>query len=222
MKKIILIAPIILFLLASCQKDEVLRGQGPITTQKRNAVLDAEYQTIRVHGATKVNIIASYEKSLELKGYSNLMNDFVTEIRDGVLTIGYKENVSVRNDNIEVTVRYPRVGSVELHGSCEAYYQGEFPLQDYIRATINGSGEIFYEKAYSSNVNFTINGSGNIDGRNLSTLNAEVVINGSGDVKIAVVDRLKANVNGSGTIFYVGNPILETSVSGSGKIIPLN
>ncbi len=220
-KVVVIVVPVLILLFASCKK-EVLRGEGPISTQNRNSVIASNYHTIKVHGATKVYVNFSYDKSFEIKGYTNLLNAFSTEIRNGVLMLGFKENVTVRNDNIQVYIAYPKTGSIALNGNCEAHYIGNFPLEDEINATINGNGEISYQKAYSNRANFTINGSGEIEGENLSTLEANVRINGSGTAKIAAVDKLKANINGSGNIYYLGNPILETNISGSGKIIPLN
>jgi hypothetical protein len=42
---------------------------------------------------------------------------------------------------------------------------------------------------------------------------------GSGEVAVAVSRVLKGDISGSGTVTYSGDPTIEQSISGSGRLI---
>ncbi len=44
---------------------------------------------------------------------------------------------------------------------------------------------------------------------------------GSGSIKLQVSDNLNVTIAGSGSVFYVGNPIITTKISGSGTVVHL-
>src|SRR6478609_5771556 len=118
-------------------------------------------------------------------------------------------------------------GEILLKGSCKNY-----------DSDISGSGRIEIEVAISETASFGVSGSGkiqasgsarevktNISGAgkvlaaNLETTKCEVRISGSGDVEINVKDELDANISGSGSVSYKGNPNhVNSHASGSGHI----
>ena len=38
-------------------------------------------------------------------------------------------------------------------------------------------------------------------------------------MNLQVIDYLNANISGSGEIYYIGNPVVNTHITGSGRII---
>lgn len=83
---------------------------------------------------------------------------------------------------------------------------------------ISGSGKIM-ASGTSSSVKTAISGSGKLLAADLETNRCEVRISGSGDVEISVKSELDANISGSGTINYRGNPTkVNSHSSGSGKV----
>lgn len=219
--RILLTYSVVLLIFSSCKK-EVLRGEGNISIQDRSLAIEQGFHTIRVNGSTKVFIKAGSQKSLAIKGYDNLMSAFSTEVKNGTLIIGFKDDVNVRNDNIQVNITYPVISNVDLNGSCEADFQGKFPFTEEISATINGSSKIDYDGLEVDIAHFKINGSGKIDGGKVSTSEAHIFMSGSGETQITVADKLEVDISGSGKVYYRGNPVIETNISGSGKIIRLN
>lgn len=212
---------VLLLMFTACKK-EILRGEGNISTQNRGLMIEQGFHAIRVNDATKVFIEAGTQKSLAVRGYDNLLNAYSTEVKNGVLTVGYKDNHNVRNDNVKVYITYPSVPNIDLNGSCEADFSGSFAFAEEVFATINGSGEINYDELDADIVRFNINGSGNINADKVLSSEAYIQMSGSGDIRVAVEDKLQANISGSGKVYYKGNPVIEMNISGSGKIIPLN
>ncbi len=65
----------------------------------------------------------------------------------------------------------------------------------------------------------TLTGSGKVLAANLETDKCDIRISGSGDVEINVKSELEANISGSGSVSYKGNPNhVNSHASGSGHI----
>ncbi len=91
-------------------------------------------------------------------------------------------------------------------------------IADAADFSVSGSGRID-ASGTSERVNATISGSGEVLAADLSTKDCNIRISGSGDVEINVARELEANISGSGTVSYRGNPSkVNSHASGSGKV----
>jgi Putative auto-transporter adhesin, head GIN domain len=86
---------------------------------------------------------------------------------------------------------------------------------------LSGSGKI-KASGTAQSVKATISGSGKVLAANLEADKCNVRISGSGDVEINVKSELDANISGSGSVSYKGNPShVNSHSSGSGSISKL-
>lgn len=91
-------------------------------------------------------------------------------------------------------------------------------ISDRAEFGISGSGKII-AGGRAQNVKTSISGSGSLRAANLEADKCEVRISGSGDVQINVKNELDANISGSGSVSYKGNPNhVNSNASGSGHI----
>jgi hypothetical protein len=118
-------------------------------------------------------------------------------------------------------------GNIDLKAKCKSF-----------DSDVSGSGKVILSANISSNADFGVSGSGKIQATgsadfvktsisgsgkvlasNLETNRCEVRISGSGDVEINVKSELDANISGSGSVAYKGNPgKVNSHASGSGRI----
>jgi hypothetical protein len=84
--------------------------------------------------------------------------------------------------------------------------------------SVSGSGKV--EASGTANeIKATISGSGKILAADLEVDKCEVRISGSGDVEINVKNDLDAQISGSGSVTYKGNPSrVNSHASGSGHV----
>ncbi len=203
---------------SSCAKDRV-SANGDIITQTREL---SDFNSIQSSGANPVYINYGPEFKVEVKGSSNLMAYYKTEIRGNTLYAGFKR-ASIEKDDISLYVTLPYIKDIDLSGSGNTKISGSFPAQESLAVRISGSANVNAEDAFSSrNIHVTISGSGDVDLSRVSCENADVKISGSGDVRLRVSSYLKASISGSGDVYYKGNPQVDTKVSGSGQIIAVN
>lgn len=118
-------------------------------------------------------------------------------------------------------------GDIALKGNCESFNSdvsgsGRVVIQSTIKNRaefgVSGSGRIEASGSAES-VKTNISGSGKVLAADLETNRCEVRISGSGNVEINVKNELDANITGSGSVSYRGNPNkVNSHASGSGKV----
>jgi hypothetical protein len=118
-------------------------------------------------------------------------------------------------------------GEIVLKGSCRNYDSDvsgsgridlDVAISDKASFGVSGSGKIL-AAGTAKEVKTNISGSGKVLAANLETNKCDVRISGSGDVEINVKSELDANISGSGSVSYKGNPNhVNSHSSGSGKV----
>lgn len=118
-------------------------------------------------------------------------------------------------------------GNLTFKGHCASFESdvsgsGRVELDATIDDTadfgISGSGKI-EARGTADEVKTNISGSGKVLAADLRTNRCEVRISGSGDVEIEVANELDANISGSGSVSYRGDPKrINSHASGSGKV----
>jgi Putative auto-transporter adhesin, head GIN domain len=89
---------------------------------------------------------------------------------------------------------------------------------DSMKISIDGSGDIA-ASGIADTLEARISGSGDIRARSLLARDVTVRISSSGGAEVNATETLKATVNGSGEVRYVGNPKNVTkTVNGSGSV----
>ena len=83
---------------------------------------------------------------------------------------------------------------------------------------ISGSGRILIEGVCDEG-KLQISGSGNIHAEDFVTRTVSATITGSGDAYTNVIDSLTGHISGSGNIHVTGDPEIDVTVSGSGRVI---
>lgn len=133
---------------------------------------------------------------------------------------------TLRGDNIKV--RIDGSGDVAVDAmiakSVEGAIRGSGDMKfsslktDSVKVSIDGSGD-FSAAGIADTVDARIAGAGDIRMRSLLAREVTVSISASGDAEVNATEKLKATVNGSGEVRYVGAPkTLTKSVNGSGGV----
>jgi hypothetical protein len=118
-------------------------------------------------------------------------------------------------------------GNIELRGKCKNFNSDvsgsgkvnmTVAVGDEARFGVSGSGRI-QASGSAPTVLTRISGSGKVLASNMEANRCEVTISGSGDVEINVKNELDANISGSGSVSYKGNPNkVNSHASGSGRV----
>ncbi|MEX1188952.1 MAG: head GIN domain-containing protein [Bacteroidia bacterium] len=68
-------------------------------------------------------------------------------------------------------------------------------------------------------LNANVSGAGDLSAYKMPVKKAKVNLSGAGDAQVYVINELRGNVSGAGTLYHRGNPsIMEVEVSGAGEV----
>jgi len=201
MKKIqiSIVAMIIAGLMAqSCEKmNTQIEGVGTITT---NTLQLDEFDKIRVEGADNVIISYGQEQEVSVSGHPNIISRIQTEVRNGTWNIEL-ERGNYGQYELTYFITLPNIEEVSNIGSGNVEVTDPMSV-DHLKVRLTGSGSFF--------------------GFPLTTNFCDVDISGSGECEITVNERLDVVIDGSGSVYYKGSPLIQEDISGSGQVLDTN
>lgn len=219
MKKFsLIIIAVVAILFVSCKKDAI-RGNGRTITRTIPDLASKSFTSVEAH--YDIDAVITYGTSAEVKvtGYENLLDILEPELDNGVLKLKYSKRYNtIRNGNIRYEIVIPRIERAGIYGSGDIKVKG-FLAGNRFTAGIYGSGNITVENSNYQSATVDMYGSGKVEARGLQVRNALVNVHGSGHSNISVSEKLTTKMFGSGNVYYWGNPIIETSQNGSGRVI---
>ena len=177
---------------------------------------------------------------IRIEGDADDVDDLITKVEDGFLQVKYPPKWKIRRSKLTIYISSRELEAVKISGSAK-FRSGEPISADEMDLAVSGSGDIHFEKLSTDEVGVKISGSGDIillsgnadelDARisGSGKLNAESFevnefsagISGSGSIRITVKEELDSRISGSGKVYYHGTPRVNSSSSGSGKVVAL-
>lgn len=167
-------------------------------------------------------------EGISVSGSGDVIGQTKITAGDLDLNVSGSGNLNIDADaSGEVDADVSGSGDLNLKGKCREF-NSDVSGSGKVNLTINiaeeaefgisGSGKI-EASGTAATVKASISGSGKVLASNLETNRIEVRISGSGDVEINVKNEIDANISGSGTVSYKGNPSkVNSHSSGSGSV----
>jgi hypothetical protein len=184
------------------KKDEPKKDESKKDTPKFTAIV--------IQGQGKVVLHQGKVEAVGFKGDPALQEQIHNEVRDGTLYVGGPDGAEIHIGVIELK-------RLQIEGS------GSFEARDLkgkqLAVSISGSGSMKLAGTVDEH-EVTINGSGDVFSEGLRAKKATVKISGSGTAFVQATDNLNVNIQGSGTVEYVGQPKVEQTVGGEATIRP--
>lgn len=212
-KSILAILAISLISTTSCRKQVVVGG--PQETEKRTIPV---FNSVDHNGSFNVKIYESDRSYVIVNAPRNIIEHIKTRTIGKTLVL---ENDAVNygpHGKVTIEVYTPNLEELILNGSGNLNVDRFSDLKN-IHAELKGSGNINFSTNTADFVNLKLTGSGKIAASDIATDSTIVRLTGSGKVECYSNHYLKADLDGSGTIIYWGNPTwVLKEVSGSGNI----
>lgn len=195
---VILVSTLLSFSATQAQWKSTIKGDGNVITQNRDV---ESFTSIVLHINLDVSLIKGKEGTIALKGEKNILEHLELAVKNNVLNIRTKKNVSLKpsaKNRVFIEIPITTVSKLEVNGSGEI--KGTYPIKgDEVKLILNGSGDL----------NIT-----------LEANTVKALVSGSGDLKaILHAKTIKASLSGSGDIKLSGEATaLNATVTGSGDI----
>ncbi len=213
MKKLLSLIVLTLLVTAGCHhsiRSEV-KGSGKRETQKRQIT---PFTSIGTEGAFNIEIVCQKELSLEVEGDDNVLPLITTEVSGNKLRISNTKSYSV-NEPVTVRIAVPNLEAISVDGAGKIQISGV--NNDKIQIYSNGAAAIAVSGT-TKMVGVDTNGAAKIDTHNLRSAHAVVDSKGASKVDLGVCDRLDVNVSGVSHVTYRGDPVVNKTIHGPGKV----
>lgn len=197
---------------------EVKASKNYVTKQ----IKVSDFDQIAVSGSLDVSYTQQSGKpKVEIYTSDNIVDLLDIYVKNGKLNLGFKKNVKVSYNKLEIRVTSEDLNAVNVAGSGDFKFTNGLKTNQ-LKMNVAGSGDITASNIQCSQV-FTANvaGSGDIECKQLKAADMDISVAGSGDLKIenALVTSANASVAGSGTVKISGNADKANySVAGSGDL----
>lgn len=197
---------------------EVKASKNYVTKQ----IKVSDFDQIAVSGSLDVSYTQQSGKpKVEIYTSDNIVDLLDIYVKNGKLNLGFKKNVKVSYNKLEIRVTSEDLNAVNVAGSGDFKFTNGLKT-DQLKMNVAGSGDITASNIQCSQ-GFTANvaGSGDIECKQLKAADMDISVAGSGDLKIenAQVTSANASVAGSGTVKISGSADKANySVAGSGDL----
>ncbi len=197
---------------------EVKASKNYVTKQ----IKVSDFDQIAVSGSLDVTYTQQSGKpKVEIYTSDNIVDLLDIYVKNGKLNLGFKKNVKVSYNKLEIRVTSEDLNAVNVAGSGDFKFTNGLKT-DQLKMNVAGSGDITASNIQCSQ-GFTANvaGSGDIECKQLKAADMDISVAGSGDLKIenAQVTSANASVAGSGTVKISGSADKANySVAGSGDL----
>jgi len=167
-------------------------------------------------------------EGLSVSGSGDLVGSGKFSTNDLELKVSGSGSLEIEADaKGEMSANVSGSGDLSVKGSCQSFDSGvsgsgkvnvNATIAGKTDVSVSGSGKVV-ASGTAQQIKATISGSGKVLAADLEVSKCEVRISGSGDVEINVKDALDANISGSGSVTYKGNPSqVNSHASGSGHV----
>jgi hypothetical protein len=200
--------------LAACVRGSV-NGSGKVVSETRPV---SGFTAVELDGAGKLQLSQGDEEGLTIVADDNLLPLIESDVQGATLRLGFKEGTSIsRFSELTYQLTVKDLEAVTVDGM--AVVEGEDLELERLRAEINGAGT-WKLGGSTDELDVEINGMGSFDSPELASRVARVVISGSGNVVVQVSETLDAEIDGAGSIRYIGSPQVTQHIAGAGSVAP--
>ncbi|MDH6357908.1 head GIN domain-containing protein [Parabacteroides sp. PF5-9] len=237
--KLVFLLSILFILPGSILAADPLKGNGHLTTTK---IEIGDYNDIRIDGIMDFNFEQSdASPTLEITIDENLQQYVQTEVKDRILTIGFKKGIKVDQvtkfivktnskwlKNVRVTGNaYCMVNSrieedeLTIRANANSLVQFKEPVKvGRLEMKVTGSANLVISDLQTENIKCDLDGSGSIALKKGKAKEGKYLITGSGDIHAFdfEVTTLTCKMTGSGLAEIYATESLKTNVIGNGEI----
>jgi len=228
-----------LLFMFSCDQDSIdcLRVTGNGVTEMRD--LDP-FNRIFFNNVGNLHISQGNESKIEIRAQQVVIDKLDIRVVNGDLRISSTACFNGSDYQLDITVTTPEIVEIEMNGvgnlSTDPQITAEtltvkfsgvtntFSMDlnvDSLTTYQSGTGIITYSGiAVKHTILFS--GEGGMNAYNLSTQWADIHVTGVGDLFVSVSDYLKVELTSVGNVYYRGDPTIDKTEIGIGRVIDDN
>lgn len=213
MRKLALLLLLLSVVAVGCHHEmrSEIQGSGKRALQKREI---GPFTSISTNGAFTIEITCQKQPSLEIEGDDNVLQYVTAEVSNNVLRLDSERSYST-NEPVVVKITVQNLEGLSVNGAGRIDIKGmnneKFEIDSSGAPSIVVSGN-------TKVVDIDSSGAGKIDTNNLHASRAIVDSKGVSRIELDVADQLDVTVSGPSSVLYKGDPVVNKTVNGPGKV----
>ena len=213
MKKLLILVVLLPLFVAGCHHGfgADVKGSGKRVTQKRDV---APFTAISTDGAFDIEVVCQKNQGLEIEADDNLLPLIETQVNGNTLRLRPTQNYSAQ-DPPKIRITVPNLEAFSANGA------GKFQISglnnEKFTVSLNGAPTLT-ASGTTKMIGIDTNGAAKVDTHNLRAAHAVVDSKGVSKVDLGVSDQLDVNVSGPSHVTYKGDPVVNKTVHGPGKV----
>lgn len=198
-----------------------------INAQEQKEITLDSFNEVKFEGSAHWVLIPSDMEQVIIESKTEDVFDYIDIDQNGNLltisTTDKNKNITKLFKSVTIKVYFKSLNSVSLSGIGSVKTTGEITVSELI-ATLRGTGNMhiyvkcstftgnmfgtgsLYLKGSTNKAVINVEGVGNFDGYEFITADTEIKVSGIGGATVHATDRLKATINGVGSIRFKGDP----------------
>jgi len=213
MKKLLALVVLLPVLFAGCHHGlgADVKGSGKRVTQKRDV---GAFTAISTDGAFDIQVVCQKDAGLEIEADDNLFPFIETSVSGNTLHLRPTRNYSAEDPPI-IKITVPNIEAFSANGAGKIQISGV--NNDKLQVSLNGA-PTFTASGTTKMIGVDTNGAAKVDTHNLRAAHAVVDSKGVSKVDLGVSDQLDVTVSGPSHVTYKGDPVVNKTVHGPGKV----
>lgn len=175
------------------------------------------FKAINNKGAFSLLVEVGKTQSVVVKGDDKFISKIMTEVVGDELMVSYREKNSIKiSEETQVVITVPELLKFKMEGVGPTVINNVAGAR--FDVTYEGVGSLVVT-GKTQTLKLKVQGVGMVDTKGLIAETVDVNLEGVGSVKVYASERLKASVQGIGSLNYYGNPrSISKSVEGIGSM----
>jgi len=229
---------IALLLFTKCGKEnsfDCLKSTGKIITEKRNLPY---FNSIFIEDNIDVYIVQDTFRNVKIEAGKNIISNIKTEVTEKTLFIKNTNTCNwVRSYKKKIKVFVTTNDLIKITHDGEGLITSNDTLTDTLFLHITGAGDIKLNinakliwldmyvlgnvelSGVTDRLNASVNSFGHLLTEDLICDECDILSTGEGDAYIHCEKSLKATIKHIGNIYFYGNPVVESIITGDGRIV---
>lgn len=213
MKRLALLFLLVPALVAGCHHGmrAEIKGSGKRVVEKRNVTA---FTSISTEGAFFIEVTCQKELGLEVEGDDNVLAAVTSEVSNNVLRLRNAKNYST-GEPVRFKISVPNLEGLSVEGAGHIDIKGlnnqkfEIDAEGAPLITVAGNTKV---------IDIDSSGAGKIDTHNLHASRGVVESKGVAQIELDVADQLDVTVSGPSTVYYKGDPKVNKTINGPGRV----
>jgi len=213
MRKLALLFLLLPLLAAGCHHGmrAQVKGSGKRVVQKRQI---SPFTSISTEGAFEIEVTCQKDPSLEVEGDDNVLELVTTEVHGSELRLKSSKNYSM-SEPVRFKITVPNLEGLSVSGA------GRIDIKDMKneKFEIDSSGAPSIKvSGVTKVIDIDTSGAARIDTHKLHASRGVVDSKGVSKIDVDVRDELDIKIAGPSLVTYEGNPTVNQTISGPGKL----